>query len=204
MDVRVKSAKPKKWKGEQPYLNLDAVYNVVHYILRGAEELPISHRLYGSEGIKDKATPDSIINEMMHTKKVFGHIDGCQCKHLVLIFEGMPNLSRRKIRRKIERTVGYWKKKYQLFWGVHCAPTKIEGRFNWHVHLMLNNVDMMTGNRLKITNKVKRDFEKHITKIWKEVDRIEADVGCKSIEAEAGIAMNTVFDYYDADLFDFS
>lgn len=202
MDVRVKFAKPKK--GQANYLNANAVNNVVKYIFRGANYLPEHQRLYGCEGIINTDSVESIISEMMHTKKIFGHVDGSQCRHLVIFFEGRPHLSRKQIRRKIERAVGFWKRKYQLYWGVHYAPTKEDGRMNWHIHLMLNNIDMVTGNRVKVTKKDRQEFQKQAKRIWRDVKCLETQVGSKSAEANADGALNLDFETYDCDIYDFT
>lgn len=161
MVVMVKTAKGS-------YTNRDALPNAINYVMRGVNELQEKDRLYGYSGIYNSGSIEELIQEMMETKRIMQQEDGVQCKHFVINFRSKPQLDRKKLIRRIERSVNFWKRRYQLFWGVHCVPDK-EGNDNWHVHLVLNSVDMTTGNKINISGKLMRKFKKGVKELWADV-----------------------------------
>ena len=64
------------------------------------------------------------------------------------------------------RIAGFWKDQYQIFWGVHHNVT--EKGENYHVHIMLNSVNMKTGRRINITKKTWKKFVKSANRTWNE------------------------------------
>ena len=161
MDVMVKTVKGM-------HINQEALPNAINYIMRGVNKLPKKERLYGYSGIYNSGSIEEVIQEMMATKRIMQQEDGVQCKHFVISFRSKPKLDRKKLIRKIERSVGFWKRRFQLFWGVHCVSDK-NGDDNWHVHLVLNSVDMVNGKKIDISGKLIRKFKKEIKDLWADV-----------------------------------
>ena len=161
MDVVVKMV-------DEQYLNRGAVRKVVYYINRGAKKLPPNEQIIGTVGIFNGDRPKSVINEMLSTKKIFDATDGVQLRHIVISFGTKLNLPRKKIRKMILRTVGIWKDRYQMFYGIHYEVNE-NGMPNYHLHLMVNSVDMITGNKmdLKLRDWVK--FCKQTRRIWQDI-----------------------------------
>ena len=146
------------------YLNSDAVENLIRYIHRGACMLPEKDRMFESMGCFSDE-PDDVIENMMQTKRIFDAKDGVQCKHIVIAIGKKPNLSKKKLKKRIRRTVGFWKDRYQLFWGVHHNHPN-EEKENFHIHLAINSVNMINGNKVNITKKTFRKFKKAAKRIW--------------------------------------
>ena len=73
---------------------------------------------------------------MLETKRIFDAADGVQLKHIVISFGTKLNLPRKKIRKLILRTVGQWKGRFQMFYGMHYEVND-EGKPNYHLHLMV-------------------------------------------------------------------
>ena len=148
------------------HINPEAVANVIRYIHAGAMKLPEHERLFGCVGFPADSDPESVIQGMMMTKRIFEAEDGVQCKHFVVSFGERPRLSRKKRRKLMMRIAGYWKDQYQIFWGVHHNVT--ETGENYHIHIMLNSVNMKTGRRINITKKKWKKFVKSANRTWSE------------------------------------
>ena len=161
MDVVVKMV-------DERYLNKGAVRKVVHYINRGAMWLPPNERIVGSVSIFCGDKPKDVINEMLETKRIFDAADGVQLKHIVISFGIKLNLPRKKIRKLILRTIGQWKGRYQMFYGMHYEVND-EGKPNYHLHLMVNSVDLITGRKIDLKPKEWKKFCKQTKRIWQNV-----------------------------------
>ena len=146
--------------------NWDAVHNGVRYIFNGAVELDEKNRFVGCQGIPEGSSTEEVIMWMTKTKQVFGLEWGTQCKHLVVSFGEKSKIKSKKLKKTIRRIVGFWKNRYQVYWGVHYNLK--ETGPNFHLHILLNNVDLKTGNRLNLTNKLWRQFKVETTKTWEK------------------------------------
>lgn len=146
--------------------NSDAIERGVWYIIHGQKGMTEEEKIQGYEGIPDGSTPDSVIGWMMKTKKIFGLEGGVQCKHLIVSFGEKPTWKRKKLRKVMRRIVGFWKERYQIFWGIHYRVT--EKGPNYHLHVLLNTVDLKTGNRLNLNNKLWWQFKENTTEIWEK------------------------------------
>lgn len=144
--------------------NRNAIERGVWYIYHGQKNMTEDEKLLGSEGIPDGSSQEEVIYWMMKTKEIFGLESGVQCKHLIVSFGEKPTWTRKKLRKIMKRIVGFWKERYQIFWGVHYKIT--EKGPNYHLHILLNTVDMKTGKRLNMSNKLWWKFKKNTTKIW--------------------------------------
>ena len=89
--------------------------------------------------------------------------------HFVLSFPSRPKLSQKKLRKKIEKTLGFWREHYQFFWGMHCKITT-KGTENYHIHVILNSVDFVTGNKLDISMDLRKKFQRYARRMWKDVE----------------------------------
>lgn len=153
---------------DERYLNKGAVRKVVYYIHRGARWLPPNEQIVGSVGLFCGDKPKDVIREMRETKRIFDAADGVQLKHIVVSFGTKLNLPRKKIRKLILRTLGQWKDRYQMYYGMHYEVND-EGFPNYHLHLMVNSVDMITGKKMDLKRKEWKKFCKQTKRIWQEV-----------------------------------
>ena len=153
--------------------NPDAISRGVWYILNGQKNLSEQERLIGSEGMPEGLTPDKVIQWMLRTKKIYGLEKGVQCKHLVVSFGEKPTWKRKRIVKVLKKIVGFWKDRYELYWGVHYKVT--EKGPNFHLHILLNTVDLKTGNRLNLNKKLWRKFKEETTKTWERALQSEKE-----------------------------
>ena len=151
--------------------NYDAIERGVWYIYHGQKDMLEEDKLLGCEGIPDGSSLDSVVAWMLKTKQVFGQEDGVQCKHLIVSFGEKPRWKRKKLRKLMKRIVGFWKERYQIFWGVHYKIT--EKGPNYHLHILLNTVNLKTGNRLNLNNKLWWEFKENTTKLWNDAMKNE-------------------------------
>lgn len=140
------------------YRNSDAVEKTIAYILR--ENARKKDNLWGSIGTfgKDEA---GIIEDFYKLKRLYGKMDGVQVKHLVLSWSKKPDVSRKKMRKLLIQTLGYWGKDYQAVYAVHDENPE-EG---YHMHIILNSVSN-DGYKIQITGKEKKEFRVKFNKIW--------------------------------------
>lgn len=153
------------------YVNEDALANVVRYIYNGGRKLPPDQQICGANGLIDPKDPELMISQMMMTREIFACTSDPQCKHLVIAFGRKPNLPKKRIRRLMERTIGFFKHRAQYYWAVHHV--REDGRENYHIHAVIGTVDMLTGKKLNVSNKTWRKFKKHVKHIWKDVESIQ-------------------------------
>ena len=153
--------------------NWNAIHNGVRYIFDGAIEFEDGEKFVGCEGIPEGLPTDEVIQWMIKTKQVFGHEGGTQCKHIIVAFGEKPEIKRKKLRKTIKRIVGFWKNRYQLYWGVHFNLK--ETGPNFHLHILLNTVDLKTGNRLNLNKKLWRKFKEETTKTWERALQSEKE-----------------------------
>ena len=132
--------------------NWNAVHNGVRYIFNGAIEFENGGKFVGCEGMPEGLSTDEVIQWMIKTKQVFGFEGGTQCKHLVVSFGEKPQMKDKKLKKTMKRIVGFWKNRHQVYWGIHYNLK--ETGSNFHLHILLNTVDLKTGNRLNLTNKL--------------------------------------------------
>ena len=68
----------------------------------------------------------------MLAKRTFDAADGVQLKHIVISFGTKLNLPWKKIRKLTLRTIGQWKERYQMFYGMHYEVND-EGKGYWRL-----------------------------------------------------------------------
>ena len=162
MIIKLISGKDKK------YMNPDALSNVVQYIYNGVIKLPPRQQIWGCIGVIHDSDPDSIIHEMISTKKDYALCGGVQCKHFMVSLGNMPKLKRKQIIKKIRKMLMLFSDKYQIFYGVHYKINEF-GWENYHIHIMLNSIDMNRKRKISITKQDLSDFKKRVWKIWSKV-----------------------------------
>lgn len=145
-------------KKKDDYRKPDDVKNVIAYILR--KDKRKRDDIWGSFGVYSESA-SGMAADFDKLKCLYGKSDGLQLKHLVLSWGGRPDMSRKKLRKKIKRTMGFWGKSYQLVYAVH------EDRLpeSWHIHIVLNSVSN-TGKKIQITSKNLKKFMRSFNKIW--------------------------------------
>lgn len=158
------------------YLSKQSVSNVVWYIYRGAMDLPEEERITGSSGLLCGYNPQAVIQEMMQTKRLYEAEDGNQLKHIVISFGEKLDLPRKKMRRLIERTVGFWKERYQMYYGVHYHEND-KGEPNFHIHIMLNTVNMKNGGKMDSDLHDWYTFCKKTRRTWEKALKEEISSG---------------------------
>lgn len=167
MSLIIKFAKPKRtdrfptWD----YSNKDAVAKCVRYIYEGVTNLPQEDQMFGFIGIPDDVSLEKGIEWMMLAKKIHGVEDGVQCKHIIISFGKKPEWKKKKCRKFVERIVGIWKGRFQICWGYHHEHIGTP-KENFHLHIMVNSVDMKTGKRLDLNYKRWWKFKKNVKRKW--------------------------------------
>jgi hypothetical protein len=82
-------------------------------------------------------------------------------------------MTRKKLKKTIKRIVGFWKNRYQVYWAIHYNLK--ETGPNFHLHILLNTVDLKTGNRLNLNKKLWRKFKEETTKTWERALQSEKE-----------------------------
>lgn len=170
MAVIIKFA-PRDKKGKFGYgdhTNKDAVARGVYYINNKVHELPKEEQLFGFMGIPEGASLDQAITWMMKAKQIYGAEDGVQVKHIIISFGKKPECKKRKLKKYVEQVVGIWKGRYQICWGFH-HKNKGSKKENFHLHILVNTVDMKNGKRLDLNYKRWNKFKKNATKKWETI-----------------------------------
>lgn len=140
------------------YKNSDAVEKTITYVLR--ENARKKDDLWGSIGTFAK-TGDGMIRDFYKLKRLHGKEGGTQVKHLVLSWGRRPEIPRKKMRKLLVQTLGYWGRNYQVVYAVH--EDHPEDRY--HMHIVLNSVSN-DGHKIQITGKEKKEFRNKFNKIW--------------------------------------
>lgn len=167
MALIIKFAQPKRTERfpTWDYSNKDAIAKCVLYILEGVRKLPDNEQMFGFIGIPEGASPENGIEWMMRVKKIYGAEDGVQCKHIIISFGKKPAWKKKKYRKLVEQIVGVWKGHFQVCWGYHHKNIGTHQE-NFHLHIMVNSVDLKTGKRLDLNYKRWRKFKKNVRRRW--------------------------------------
>ena len=127
------------------YVNQDAMYNLVHYVLN-ANKMP--SRCFGGTGISLTSPADS----MYKIKNVYDKTTGKQAEQFVLAFNYKES---RLLNSYFIEQIAYEVCKYfegvQVLFALHeTGNTYISddyGDNNVHIHFVVNTVNMFTGNK---------------------------------------------------------
>ena len=138
------------------YKNKGAVKKLIEYILR--DYVRNQDNLFGTVGVFH-SDMKGIISDFKKVKKIFHKQDGVQMKHFVISFGDRPVMSRKKLVDNLKKTAGFWGERFQVVYAVH------ENTKHWHIHLGVNSVGY-NGERINITNKEMKKFNKQVKKIW--------------------------------------
>lgn len=132
------------------YVNDDAVYNVVNYILN-PNYPSVLHDFYGV-GV-NYLNIDTITQSIMKSKERANNLYGRQLYHFIVnIYNPKRKISEKeKIRYSLDvlREIGdyLFERNIQGIGGVHECPS-LYGN-NVHIHFMINSVDISTGNKIR-------------------------------------------------------
>lgn len=140
------------------YQSKAAVENVIRYVLN--ENKRNTDNIWGSVGTCFKHQ-DGIIEDFYKLKRLYDKKDGLQVKHLVLSWGKRPSLPRKKMRKLIKQTVGFFGKNYQTVYAIH-ENKQPDG---YHMHIVLNSVSNH-GFKIKLTGKELNKFKKKFNDIW--------------------------------------
>lgn len=136
----------------------DSIYmDIVGYVTRGDRAI---HDLVGYVNIND---PDNAGQEMYDLARSFGKLKGTRIRHMIFSFDPVKEAH---IHTKAAFYIGYkisqyYENDYQLFFAVH------ENKEHLHIHMIMNTVHRLTGEKHKGKKKDYYDFQKHIKKIIK-------------------------------------
>lgn len=147
------------------YSNADAVAKCVRYIYDGVAKLPKEEQMFGFVGIPEGVSQEKAIEWMMMAKKIHRAEEGIQCKHILVSFGKKPEWEKKKFRKFAEKIIGIWEGRFQVCWGYHH---KNVGTYkeNFHLHIMVNSVDLKTGKRLDLNYRRWRKFKKNVRRKW--------------------------------------
>lgn len=128
-------------------------------------DLPEEEQLFGFIGIPEGVSIGQAIAWMIKAKKIHGAEEGVQCRHVIISFGKKTGVEKKKFVKLVEKIVGIWKGRFQVCWGYHHENVGTP-RENFHLHLMVNSVDMKTGKRLDLDYKRWRKFKKNAKRKW--------------------------------------
>ena len=114
--------------------------------------------MFGSIGVYNKDVL-GIIDDFKKLKKIHDRAGGVQIKHIIISFEKQPDLTPRKLRKLITKTLKYFGNEYQLVYAVH------EDTDNLHVHIGINSVSF-EGKKFNFKAKDRHKFEKRTKRIF--------------------------------------
>lgn len=134
------------------------IKSVISYILQDNKRA--GDDIWNSFGIFDKSK-SGIIEDFYKLKRLYDKTDGLQLKHLILSWGTRPDIPRKKLRKLIKQTMGFWGKDYQLVYAIHedRQPDK------WHAHIVINSVSN-TGRKIQITRSTLKKFKRKFNNIW--------------------------------------
>lgn len=116
----------------ESYLNMDAVENVVQYIIRGS--------LYVGSATCS-TDPLECISQMKYIKALWGKNRGRQIRHSILSFSHQDEyVQMNDLIRLGGQIASYYDLNYQTIWAIHISPGG-----NYHIHFAFNTVSYQDG-----------------------------------------------------------
>lgn len=156
----------------------------IEYITRRMEGIPKNRRIYGAFGTVCSDDPEKIIHEFLALKKALGHDRGRLAEHVVLSFGEKPPLDQRTTEKMVRKIVGFWAKKYQVFFGVHEHANEL-GQPNWHIHILISLSDLTTGKKGDIRNKTLLKFKKKAERAFRKTLERERERHNQAMEGKS-------------------
>lgn len=148
----------------EKYKNIDAVDNLVRYVVAKAEE--------GSVGsVNVCSDPEECIRRMKHMKLYFGKTGHPQARHIVVSSKKFEDASLNEICVIARKIIRYFDRKYQVIYAVHRKEYD-NREDNRHIHIVINSVSIY-GKKFHLN---KAEFHEFVT-YAKEV--IEKSLGCE-------------------------
>lgn len=142
-----------KYFSKNNYSNKYAVENLGEYITNDSK----CEGSYGCVGMLN-CTVEEAIQQMKETKKRFGKVGGRKAKHLVISVGQdeytwlSPKLSEENMMFILENTLyelGY--ALYEIFYGYELLFGVHKDNKHLHMHVMINSVNMIDGNKISIS-----------------------------------------------------
>jgi len=131
------------------YVNEDAIRYVANYIVK-SDYLDT----YGNIGcyiMPGYDIAESVHNAFTAVKGAVNKEDGKLVQHIVVGFGDIPNIGMFDVNIIAHAIACYFGGQgYQVFWGSHYGSDNHESYP--HIHVEVNTVNIMTGNRLLVTN----------------------------------------------------
>ena len=139
-----------------PYLNDDALDNVVNYVIRDDK----THGVIGGQGVL-------LDNPTWYMKLVKNHFcqdGGKQVQHLILSFDNYENYITRIEACQIGYAVCELLSEYQMVFGFH------QDSGHRHIHWAINPVNMLNGKKLIFGFKESFELRRKIAEILEDYD----------------------------------
>lgn len=145
-------------KNPNSYTKKEDIRTVISYVLQDNKRT--DDDVWNCFRIFDKSK-NGIIEDFYRLKQLYDKTDGLQLKHLILSWGTRPDIPRKKLRKIIKQTMGFWGKDYQLVYAIHedRQPNK------WHAHIVINSVSN-TGRKIQITRSTLTKFKRKFNNIW--------------------------------------
>lgn len=89
----------------------------------------------------------------------------CAVQTYYYLFREKTAWKKKKYRKLVEQIVGVWKGHFQVCWGYHHKNIGTPQE-NFHLHIMVNSIDLKTGKRLDLNYKRWRQFKKNVRRKW--------------------------------------
>ena len=139
-----------------PYINTDALENVVHYVIRESK----TRGVIGGQGV----LLDNPVWYMNLVKNHFCQNDGKQVQHLILSFDSYENYITLIEAYQIGYAVCELFPEYQLVFGFH------QDSEHKHIHWAINPVNMLNGKKLIFGFKESFELRVKIAEVLKNYD----------------------------------
>lgn len=145
------------------YDNIDACERVIKYAINSKYNAGVTaNNVYMFENIK------TIAQRFEMTRKIYGKNEGRKIYHIIISLD-INYLGYCNVDIYAEKVVQYFRN-YQVVAVQHFRSDK--NAHNWHIHLIINAVSFITGNRFYANRMELFDFAsylKHLTNVRHEV-----------------------------------
>ena len=98
-------------KNPNSYTKKEDIRTVISYVLQNNKRT--DDDIWNCFGIFDKSK-NGIIEDFYRLKQLYDKTDGLQLKYLIRSWGTRPDIPRKKLRKIIKQTMGFWGKDYQL------------------------------------------------------------------------------------------
>lgn len=142
------------------YSRIDAMQNLIKYIITDKERKPLLCSYYGGINID----PLNAFNEMMYVKKYFRKTAGRLVRHFIVSPEAKDFLPQ-ELYYLAYRISLYYSNKYQIMFSVH------ENTNHLHIHFVINTVSFLDGKMFSEGPADHYRFRQYVLNLIDELDR---------------------------------